>query len=72
VRLDYTHFTVLMRPDRRLAAVTGVGIDGARLYDLDPSGIDWRLDPRLPAGAQVGEELYADNEPFPVTAEAGW
>jgi DNA/RNA endonuclease G (NUC1) len=62
VRLDYTHFTVLMRPDRRLAAVTGVGIDGARLYDLDRSGIDWRLDPRLPAGAQAGEELYTSND----------
>ncbi len=34
VLLGYTHFSVLMRPDRRLAAVTGVGIDGATLRDL--------------------------------------
>jgi endonuclease G len=62
VRLDYTHFSVLMRPDRRLAAVSGVGIDGARLYDLDRAGIDWRLDPRLPAGQQVGDAVYAGND----------
>jgi endonuclease G len=62
VRLDYTHFTVLLRPDRRLAAVAGLGIDGARLFDLERSGLDWRLDPRLPAGAQTGEEVYADND----------
>ena len=62
VRLDYTHFTVLLRPDRRLAAVTGVGVDGATLLDLDRAGIDWRLDPRVPAEQQVGEEVYADND----------
>jgi endonuclease G, mitochondrial len=62
VRLDYVHFSVLMRTDRRLAAVTGVGIDGARLLDLDRSGIDWRLDDRLPAEAQTGPAVYADND----------
>ena len=62
VRLDYTHFTVLLRPDRRLAAVTGVGVDGATLLDLDRAGIDWRLDPRVSADQQVGPELYADND----------
>jgi endonuclease G len=61
-RLDYTHFSVLMRRDRRLAAVTGVGIDGAKLFDLDRSGIPWRLDPRLPADQQVGAEVYANND----------
>jgi endonuclease G, mitochondrial len=62
VRLDYVHFSVLMRTDRRLAAVTGVGIDGARLLDLDRSGIDWRLDDRLAAEAQTGPAVYADND----------
>ena len=28
VLLPYTHFSVLMRLDKRLAAVTGLGIDG--------------------------------------------
>lgn len=48
VLLPYRHFSVLMRPDKRLAAVTALGIDGAKFIDLDRSGIDWRLDPRLP------------------------
>jgi endonuclease G len=61
-RLDYTHFSVLMRRDRRLAADTGVGIDGAKLFDLDRAGIPWRLDPRLPADQQVGEAVYAHND----------
>lgn len=61
-RLDYVHFSVLMRPDRRLAAVTGVGIDGALMRDLDRDGISWRLDDRLPADAQAGPELYSNND----------
>jgi hypothetical protein len=30
LQLPYKHFSVLMRPDKRLAAVTGVGIDGGK------------------------------------------
>jgi DNA/RNA endonuclease G (NUC1) len=62
VLLPYTHFSVLMRLDKRLAAVTGVGIDGSRLMDLDRAGIAWRLDPRLPAEQQTGERVYARND----------
>ncbi|WP_299953472.1 DNA/RNA non-specific endonuclease [uncultured Modestobacter sp.] len=62
VRLDYTHFSVLLRTDRRLAAVAGVGIDGALLQDRPRAGIDWRLDPRLPADQQTGEAVYARND----------
>jgi DNA/RNA endonuclease G (NUC1) len=54
VLLPYTHFSVLMRLDKRLAAVTALGIDGEKLMDLDRSGIDWRLDPRLPEDQQTG------------------
>jgi len=61
VLLGYTHFSVLMRPDRRLAAVTGVGIDGATLRDLERAD-DWQLDPRLPADQQTGEGVYARND----------
>jgi endonuclease G len=34
VLLPDTHFSVLMRPDKRLAAVTGLGMDGSKLMDL--------------------------------------
>jgi endonuclease G len=39
-----------------------VGIDGALLQDLSRAGIEWRLDPRLPADQQTGPEVYADND----------
>ncbi|MFI1869794.1 DNA/RNA non-specific endonuclease [Streptomyces jumonjinensis] len=61
VILPYTHFTVVLRPDRRLAAATAVCIDGQRLLDDVPREDNWRLDPRLPAARQVGKEVYANN-----------
>lgn len=61
VPLDYTHFAVLHRPDRRLAAATAVTIDGATLRDTERAD-DWRLDTRLPAEQQAGEDIYADND----------
>jgi DNA/RNA endonuclease G (NUC1) len=62
VLLPYTHFSVLMRLDKRLAAVTGVGIDGGTLMDLDRAGIPWKLDPRLPTDQQRDERGYARND----------
>lgn len=59
--LPFTHFTVLLQPQRRLAVATGVNLDGARLLDLG-RGDDWHLDPRVPAQEQVGPEVYADND----------
>lgn len=62
VLLPYTHFSVLMRPDKRLAAVTALAIDGKKLMGLDRAGIQWRLDPRLPEDQQTGERVYARND----------
>ena len=50
VLLPYTHFSVLRRLDKRLAAVTALGMDGTKLIDLARSGTQWRLDPRLRPG----------------------
>lgn len=61
LRLDYPRFSVLLHRGRRLAAVTGVVIDGALLRDQPRSG-RWRLDPRAPADAQSGPEVYRDND----------
>ena len=60
-RLDYTHFTVLLDPERRLAAATAVNIDGARLVDVARSD-DWHPDPRVPDDEQAGAQLYARND----------
>lgn len=59
--LPSTHFTVLLDPRRRLAAATGVNIDGASLLDVG-RGDDWHLDPRVGADEQAGPELYARND----------
>ncbi|MGU3436210.1 DNA/RNA non-specific endonuclease [Actinomycetes bacterium M1A6_2h] len=61
VDLSYTHFTVSMNTDRRLAAVTGVNVDGSQLREIERED-DWQLDPRLPEDQQAGEQLYADND----------
>lgn len=62
VELRYTHFTVLQHPARRLAAVTAVNVDGARVIDVDRDSDSWRYDPRLPEDQQTGEDVYADND----------
>lgn len=59
--LTYPRFTVLLDPARRLAAVTGVNIDGAALQDLPRTG-DWDLDPRIPAVEQAGPAVYSSND----------
>lgn len=59
--LEYPRFSVLVDPERRLAAVTAVNIDGAQLRDLPRDG-DWRLDPRIAADEQTGPEVYARND----------
>ncbi|AZH79753.1 endonuclease [Microbacterium sp. Y-01] len=59
--LAYPRFTVLLDPARRLAAVTAVNIDGARLRALPRTG-EWRLDPRAAADEQTGPGVYARND----------
>jgi endonuclease G len=59
--LPYPRFTVVLDVERRLAAVTGVNIDGGSLRDLPRTG-EWRLDDRIPASEQAGPAVYADND----------
>jgi endonuclease G len=61
VTLPFTHFTVVLQPDRRLALITAANLDGASLLEID-RGDDWHLDPRVPAEAQTGPEVYARND----------
>ena len=51
-----------MRLDKRLAADTALGLDGTKLMDLDRTGIQRRLDPRLRAEQQTGGMVYAGND----------
>lgn len=58
--LPYTHFSVVFRPDRRLATSTAVLIDGQKLIDADRDD-NWRFDPRLPDSQQTGHLVYKNN-----------
>ncbi|KTB55629.1 endonuclease [Pseudomonas viridiflava ICMP 13104] len=60
-RLDYTHFSITMSRSRRLALYVGVNIDGASSVEVKRSKDAWSFDGRLPAEAQIGENVYADN-----------
>jgi len=61
VLLPYLHYSVLLRPDRRFAAVTALDMDGAHMFDLERSD-RWLLDPRLAAELQAGPAVYAHND----------
>ncbi|MFE0641032.1 DNA/RNA non-specific endonuclease [Streptomyces sp. NPDC058877] len=61
VVLPYTHFTVVFRPDRRLAASTAVCIDGRELLEEVPHDGTWVFDPRIPEEQQAGHEVYRNN-----------
>ena len=62
VQLDYLHFSVTFRPDRRLAAVTAVNIHGGLLIEIERTRDVWLLDPRVPVIDQAGPELYINND----------
>jgi endonuclease G len=58
--LAYTHFSVVMCRSRRLCYFTAVNIDGHQSVNLRRAD-NWFLDPRIPADAQCGNELYRNN-----------
>lgn len=59
--LPYPRFTVLLDARRRLARVTAVNIDGAALREVPRTG-RWFFDDRIAADAQVGDDVYRDND----------
>ncbi|WP_426140079.1 DNA/RNA non-specific endonuclease [Pseudomonas sp. DWP3-1-2] len=61
-RLDYMHFSVTMSRSRRMALYVGVNIDGTSGVELERRNDTWAYDGRLPVEAQLGEDLYRDNE----------
>jgi len=59
--LKYTHFSICMRADRRMAFFTACNIDGGLLFNFPRKSDRWFLDGRLAAEHQIGEGLYVDN-----------
>ncbi|MGL4340313.1 MAG: DNA/RNA non-specific endonuclease [Rhodoglobus sp.] len=60
IELDYTNFSVLLDPARRIAAATAVNISGAELTEMKRASV-WRLDKRVATEQQTGAELYKNN-----------
>lgn len=60
--LTYEHVSIVMSASRRLAYYVACNIDGAQAQRIERTGDPWRLDPRIDARFQCGNELYRDNE----------
>jgi len=58
---DYTHFSVVMNKERKLAFYTAHNVDGRTLQ----SGIkrtEWKIDEEIGAKNQLGNEIYSNND----------
>lgn len=60
--LRYEHFSISMHAQRRMAIYTAVNIDGSTLNRLKRGQDRWVKDPRIDASAQIGNELYVNND----------
>jgi len=58
--LKYTHFSLQMNLERKMAAYTAVNINGKRLLWLSRNGEKWYTDPRT--NAQTDPNIYYDND----------
>ena len=60
--LPYTHFSVTMHRERRLAWSVAWTIDGLRMFPDIPRERDFFADERLPLEEQTTDEVYAAND----------
>jgi endonuclease G len=60
--LHYQHFSLAMSRSRKLAIFTAVNIDGSRAVPIKRTPDKWSYDGRISIDAQLGEELYEDND----------
>jgi endonuclease G len=58
--IPYTHFSVCLNGDRRMAYFAAWNIDGSHMR-LCRDDLGFRLDTRIDRAYQTGEELYSDN-----------
>jgi endonuclease G, mitochondrial len=59
--IHYTHFSLALSKPRKFAFWVGWNIDGGRLKRLSRNGLQFKVDPRIQAEFQAGDELYAGN-----------
>ncbi|MFE3447086.1 DNA/RNA non-specific endonuclease [Nocardia sp. NPDC059180] len=59
--IAYTHFSLALSTSRRFARWVAWNIDGGDLKRISRDGVEFAMDPRIPAEFQVGNELYTGN-----------
>jgi len=60
--LDYTHFSICMNQQRRLAFFTAVNIDGGNIIKIIRSKDKWIFDNRINEAYQCGNDIYKNNK----------
>jgi endonuclease G len=60
--LDYTHFSIVLNKERKMAFYTACNIDGSDLWRIPRGSDKWIYDPRISEDEQAGDDLYADND----------
>jgi endonuclease G len=60
--LHYHGYSVVMHKARRFAIYSAANVDCAGRFALARPKDVWRIDPRIPAEAQVGKAFYAKNQ----------
>ena len=60
--VHYTHFSLAMSKERRLARWVAWNIDGKTIKRVSRDGVSFRLDRRLPNAAQIDNSLYRNND----------
>ncbi|MEX2206675.1 MAG: DNA/RNA non-specific endonuclease [Myxococcota bacterium] len=60
--VPYTHFSLTMSQDRRMARFVAWNVDGAHLRKLSRNGLKFEFDARIDEGDQVGDDAYVDNK----------
>lgn len=61
-RLNYRNYSVVMHRTRKFAIYSAANVDGANRFSLRRPHDNWRLDPRIPQDAQIGDYYYAKNQ----------
>ncbi|WP_026421988.1 DNA/RNA non-specific endonuclease [Actinokineospora inagensis] len=60
-KIDYTHFSLALSTARKFALWVAWNVDGKQMQKLARTGLQFVKDPRIPATAQTGDEVYKDN-----------
>ncbi|MFN6569583.1 DNA/RNA non-specific endonuclease [Dendronalium sp. ChiSLP03b] len=60
--LHYNNFSVVMHRKRRFAIYSAANVSFGNRFEMSRPRDVWRLDPRIPQDAQIGEFYYAKNQ----------